>query len=107
VPDERWRELKAQAVASYTAASPLVARLVKDEFGKRFECEFPTATACFLDDYRARRVRAYRSIAKRSSSSVRPPIASRICERNGAPVSRTCGQPYPMRPSAVSSLPQR
>jgi putative transposase len=53
VPEERWRELKAQAVASYTAASPLLARLVKDEFVKRFEREFPTATACFLDDFEA------------------------------------------------------
>lgn len=53
VPEERWRELKAQAVASYTAASPMLARLVRDEFVKRFEREFPTATACFLDDFEA------------------------------------------------------
>jgi putative transposase len=31
----------------------MLARLVKDEFVKRFEREFPTATACFLDDFEA------------------------------------------------------
>jgi putative transposase len=32
VPAERWREVKAQAIASYTAPSPLFARLAKEEF---------------------------------------------------------------------------
>lgn len=53
VPGERWREVKAQALAAYTAASPMLARLVKDEFVKRFERELPSATACFLDDFEA------------------------------------------------------
>ena len=53
VPEERWREVKAQAQAAYTAVSPLLARMAKDEFVKRFERELPTATACFLDDFEA------------------------------------------------------
>jgi putative transposase len=53
VPDERWREVKAQALAAYTAASPMLAHLAKEEFVKRFERELPTATACFLDDFEA------------------------------------------------------
>jgi transposase-like protein len=53
VPAERWREVKAQALAAYTAASPMLARLAKDEFVKRFERELPSATACFLDDFEA------------------------------------------------------
>ena len=53
VPAERWREVKAQALAAYTAASPMLARLAKEEFVKRFERELPSATACFLDDFEA------------------------------------------------------
>jgi putative transposase len=53
VPAERWREVKAQAQAAYTAASPMLARLAKEEFVKRFERELPSATACFLDDFEA------------------------------------------------------
>src|SRR5206468_2280739 len=53
VPEERWREVKAQAQAAYTAASPMLACLAKEEFVKRFERELPSATACFLDDFEA------------------------------------------------------
>jgi putative transposase len=53
VPAERWREVKAQAQAAYTAASPMLARLAKEEFVKRFEGDLPSATACFLDDFEA------------------------------------------------------
>src|SRR5205814_8179438 len=53
VPEERWREVKAQALATYTAASPVIARLAQEQFVKRFERELPSATACFLDDFEA------------------------------------------------------
>ena len=53
VPDERWREVKAQAQAAYTASSPMLARLAKEDFVQRFERELPSATACFLDDFEA------------------------------------------------------
>src|SRR5947209_19719013 len=46
-------KVKAQALAAYTAASPMLARLAKEEFVKRFERELPSATACFLDDFEA------------------------------------------------------
>jgi putative transposase len=52
-PAERWRELKAQAFAAYTAGSPATAQLLRDEFVKRFERELPSATSCFLDDFEA------------------------------------------------------
>src|SRR5437868_14986538 len=45
--------MKAQALATYTAAAPMLARLAKEEFVKRFERELPSATACFLDDFEA------------------------------------------------------
>src|SRR5213592_4367385 len=53
VPEECWREVKAQGLAAYTAVSPMLARLAKEEFVKRFERELPSATACFLDDFEA------------------------------------------------------
>ncbi len=53
VPQERWREVKAQAFAAYTAGSPATARLLREEFVARFERELPSATACFLDDFEA------------------------------------------------------
>ncbi len=53
VPEERWREVKAMAAACYQAISPLVARLMQEEFVKRYERELPSATACFLDDFEA------------------------------------------------------
>lgn len=53
VPAERWREVKAMALAAYQAASPMLAELAKAEFVKRFERELPSATACFLDDFAA------------------------------------------------------
>lgn len=53
VPAERWREVKAMALAAYQAASPMLAELAKEEFVKRFERELPSATACFLEDFAA------------------------------------------------------
>jgi transposase-like protein len=53
VPEERWREVKAHAIACYQAASPMTARLIKEEFVKRYEGELPSAMACFLNDFEA------------------------------------------------------
>jgi len=53
VPAERWREVKAQAFAAYTAGSLATAHLLREEFVKRFERELPSATTCFLDDFEA------------------------------------------------------
>ena len=53
VPAERWREVKAHALAAYQAASPMLARMARDEFVRRYERELPSATACFLDDFEA------------------------------------------------------
>jgi putative transposase len=53
VPEERWREVKAEALAAYQAPSPMLSRLARDEFVKRYEKLLPSATACFLDDFEA------------------------------------------------------
>jgi transposase-like protein len=53
VPDERWREVKAQALAAYQSISPMAARNAGDEFRRMYEKEFPGAVACFEDDFEA------------------------------------------------------
>jgi len=53
VPEERWREVKAHALAAYQAISPQVARLAAEEFRRRYAGAFPSAVACFEDDFEA------------------------------------------------------
>jgi putative transposase len=53
VPEERWREVKAQALAAYQAISPMAARNAAAEFRRLYEKEFPGAVVCFEDDFEA------------------------------------------------------
>jgi putative transposase len=54
VTDEQlWPEVKAEATSAYTAANPETARLLKDGFVKRWSKKFPTAAACFEEDFEA------------------------------------------------------
>lgn len=53
VPEERWREVKAYSLAAYQALSPLAARAAAEEFRRRYAREFPSAVACFEDDFEA------------------------------------------------------
>jgi transposase-like protein len=53
VPAEAWRELKGAALAAYQAGSPKLAQIAKEDFVARYEREYPSATACFLDDFEA------------------------------------------------------
>ena len=53
VPAEVWRELKGAALAAYQAGSPKLAQFAKEEFVTRYERDYPSATACFLDDFEA------------------------------------------------------
>lgn len=53
VPEERWREVKAQALAAYQAISPMAARNAAAEFKRLYEKEFHGAVACFEDDFEA------------------------------------------------------
>jgi transposase-like protein len=53
VPAEAWREVKGAALAAYQAGSPKLAQLAKQEFVARYERQYPSATACFLDDFEA------------------------------------------------------
>ncbi len=54
VTDEQlWPEIKAEANSVYQAANPETARLLKEPFIKRWQKKFPTAVACFLEDFEA------------------------------------------------------
>ena len=53
VPAEKWPEVKAVAWNAYTAASPKLAELLRDEFVNSYERELPAVTSCFLDDFGA------------------------------------------------------
>lgn len=53
LPDEVWREVKGAALAAYQAGSPKLAAMARDDFVSRYERDYPSATACFLDDFEA------------------------------------------------------
>ena len=53
VPEHAWPEIKAQAAACYQAASPALARMLRDEFVKAHEGTYPSLVACFLEDFEA------------------------------------------------------
>ncbi|HEY6239841.1 MAG TPA: IS256 family transposase [Burkholderiales bacterium] len=53
VPIDRWGEFKSQAWASYTAASPKLAEILRDQLVTTWQRDLPTAVSCFLDDFAA------------------------------------------------------
>jgi len=54
VTDEQlWPQLKAEASSVYQAANVETARLLRDSFVKRWQKKFPTALACFEEDFEA------------------------------------------------------
>lgn len=53
VPAERWREIGPAARAVYQAPSHALATLAAEAFRKAWRQEFPTAVACFDDDFDA------------------------------------------------------
>jgi putative transposase len=53
VPEERWREIGPAARAVYQAPSHALAILAAEAFRKAWGQEFPTAVACFDDDFDA------------------------------------------------------
>ena len=49
VPFEKWPEVKSAAWSAYTAASPKLAELLRDEFVRTYERELPAATEQALE----------------------------------------------------------
>jgi len=53
VPDDLWPEFKACAQACYQAASPTLARLLRDQIIAANGARLPSAVACLEDDFEA------------------------------------------------------
>ena len=53
VPEDRWPEFKARAAACYQAASPALARMLREDITATFAADLPSAVACFEDDFDA------------------------------------------------------
>jgi putative transposase len=53
VPEDVWPEFKARASACYQAASPALARLLRDDIVATYGRDLPSAVACLHDDFEA------------------------------------------------------
>jgi transposase-like protein len=53
LPEDLWPEFKACATACYQAASPALARLLRDEIVTSYGAKLPSAVACLQDDFEA------------------------------------------------------
>jgi transposase-like protein len=53
VPEDQWPEFKARAIACYQAASPALARLLRDDIAATYGAALPSALACLQDDFEA------------------------------------------------------
>ncbi len=53
VPEDQWPEFKVRAQACYQAASPALARLLRDDIAATYGGDLPSAVACLDDDFEA------------------------------------------------------
>jgi len=53
MPEDVWPEFKARATACYQAASPALARLLRDDIVATYGRDLPSAVACLDDDFEA------------------------------------------------------
>ena len=53
VPDDVWPEFHARARACYQAASPALARVLRDDIATTYGRDLPSAVACLDDDFEA------------------------------------------------------
>ena len=53
VSEDQWPEFKARAIACYQAASPMLARLLRDDIVATYGAALPSALACLQDDFEA------------------------------------------------------
>ena len=51
--EDLWPEFKARATACYQAASPALARLLRDDIRTTYGRDLPSAVACLEDDFEA------------------------------------------------------
>jgi transposase-like protein len=53
MPEDVWPEFKARAAACYQAASPALARLLRDDIAATYGKDLPSAVACLDNDFEA------------------------------------------------------
>src|SRR5262245_18631751 len=53
VPEDQWPEFKARAIACYQAASPTLARMLRDDIAATYGTLAVSALACLQDDFEA------------------------------------------------------
>jgi transposase-like protein len=53
VPEALWPEFKVRAHACYQAASPVLARLLRDDIAATYGGDLPSAVTCLNDDFEA------------------------------------------------------
>jgi transposase-like protein len=53
VPEHVWPEFKVRAAGCYQAASPALARLLRDDIRATYDRDLPSAIACLEDDFEA------------------------------------------------------
>jgi transposase-like protein len=53
VPEHIWPEFRARAQACYRAASPALARLLRDDLAATYGADLPSAVTCLDDDFEA------------------------------------------------------
>jgi putative transposase len=52
-PEDQWPEFKARAIACYQAASPALARMLRDDIAATYGTALPSALTCLQDDFEA------------------------------------------------------
>ena len=67
MPEDQWPEFKARAIACYQAASPVLARMLRDDIAASYGAAVPSALACLQDDFDACIVRLRFPLAHRRS----------------------------------------
>jgi hypothetical protein len=85
VPEDVWPEFKARAAACYQAASPALARLMRDDIRATYGHNVPSAVACLEDDFGA--CIAHQRFPLGHHRAVRRPISWSGClaKSGGAP----------------------
>jgi transposase-like protein len=53
VPEDVWPDFKARAAACYQAASPGLARMLREDIKTTYDRDLPSAVACLEDDFEA------------------------------------------------------
>jgi len=88
VPADCWGEFKSQASASYTAASPTLAELLRDQLVGAWQRDLPTAVSCFLEDFDAC-IAHQKAAASPSQGDAKPRTCSSGCLAKSAGLRRT------------------